>query len=303
VEGAVAATLMVGALDPAGASAALRGVARLVQGTVPPAVDEMLDWSLGATAPVAHTPSGDWMAPAQAARDALAAVTSEWVAAFATARQGDGAPIVVDASRLSPAVEAALEDPIAALDACASLPPTAAVLLEHAERLRDSLANSADREAEGLLEVVAKISDLRGGDDYTTTVQSAETAGEQAAAISTFRPQSEFRAFRTACERLRDVRASDVALWQSEAKGLTSDGQLNMRTLLGAERWAHAARTVASDLDLVTQCLQETKNEIDRRTGTEIGVRPSEVATEIAGKLKATISTARSVLDDWSGAS
>lgn len=303
VEGAVAATLMAGAVDPAGASTALRAVARMVQGTAPPAVDKILDWSLGTTPPLAHTPSADWASPSQVARAALETLTSEWVEAFATARQGDGAPIVVDGARLVPAVEAALADPVASLDACTSLAPTAAVLVEHAEQLRDALADSAQREADGLLEVVARISGLLGGDDFTTAVRDAETAGERAAAISTFRPQSEFRAFRTACERLREVSDSDVALWQSAAKRLTSDGRLDLRYLLDTERWAHAARSVASDLDLVTRCLQETKNEIDRRTGTEIGVGPSEVATEIADKLKAAVAAGRSVLDAWNGVS
>ena len=303
VEGAVAATLTAGAVDPAAASAALRAVALLVQGVAAPAVDEMLEWALGETHPLAHTPSADWASPSQAAQAALTAVTSEWVAAFATARQGDGAPIVVDAARLVPAVEASLADPVASLDACASLAPTAAVLVEHAERLRDALADSAEREAEGILEVVARISDLLGDDDFTATVQNAVTAGERAAAISTFRPQSEFPSFRTACERLRGVSASDVALWQSAAQVLTFDGRLDLRSLLDTERWAHASRTVASDLDLVTRCLQETKNELDRRTGTEIGVGPSEVATEIADKLKAAVAAGRSVLAAWDGVS
>jgi hypothetical protein len=301
VEGAVAATLMAGAVDPAAASVALRAVARLVQGNAPPVADETLDWSLGAMSPMTHPPSEAWASASQAARGALETVTTEWVEAFATARQGDGAPIVVDAARLVPVVQASLAEPVACLDACTAIAPTGAVLIEHAERLRGALAKDAQREAEGLLEVVARISHLLGGDQFTSTVHSAESAGERAATISTFRPQSDFRAFRTASERLREVSDSDVALWHAASTKLRSDGRVALRNLLDAERWAPAARSVASDLDLVSRCLQETKNEIDRRTSTEIGARPSERANEIAGKLTAAVSACRSLLDAWNG--
>ena len=298
VEGAVVASLMAGPLDPSAAAIAVRTVARRLLGERPPDGEGLLPWSLSPPSENLGRPSEQWTPVARAAASALDAVSAAWVAAFATARQGDGAPIVVDATRLTAVAELAMRDPKAALGLCNGLSDSYSEIMSTAETLGRRLEECLSDESKAMSRTAADISRLVGGSDFASAVAAAQVAGDRASAATAFRPTADYTSFRDASGRLVEVAASEVATWLAGADQVRLNGEADLEAVLLAQRWFGTARQVRRDLDLVQRCLSTSSDEVKRRLAAEVGVLPEQAAREVSSRLTAALEVVQSTLGE-----
>lgn len=296
VEGAVVASLLAGPLDPSAAAVTVRTVARLLLGERPPVDGVLLAWCLAAPSEEQGRSSDPWTPVALAARSALRAVTDDWVSAFATARQGDGAPIVVDTTRLANVAAFAISDPAAALALCDGLSSTSEVIMAHAEALSTALQECLRPEAQAMLATASDLTRLTAGSEFAAAVSAAQIAGDQASAATVFRPTAEYPAFRNASERLVQVPASEVSSWLAAASQVGATGEVDLGAVLLAQRWFVSARQVRADLEIVQRCLVASRDEVRRRLAAEVGVRPEEVAIEVRSRLTTALGLVQATL-------
>lgn len=285
IEGAIVACLLRGPLDPAAAAVALRTVALQTLGSTLPESTDALNFVLTDSPPLGHTPSNAWAPVQRAALDTLAAVDHAWVAAFATARQGDtGDAQAIDASRLVPAMDQARADPLAVLSSEPCFDEAFSALTEVWVQLRDALRSAVDAEAEDLVTVVGGISDRLGEADLAVAVPTIDSAGRLAADHRSFRPQQHFEAFRTACERLRGVNPAELASWREEV-GTWTASEHSAASVVTAQRWASRARQVSQDLDTLAECLIASLDEVRDRLVHDLGETPDQVMSTIGERV------------------
>jgi hypothetical protein len=296
VEGAVVASLMAGPLDPSTAAMAVRTVARLLLGERPPDNCRVLPWCLSLPTEPRDQPSEQWAPVWSEAGSALRDVSTAWVTAFATARQGDGAPIVVDATRLNEVAELAVIDPLAALGRCSGLNAAASEIMVHAEELSAKIEACLEVEAEAMRKTAADLRHFVGGSEFASVVVAAQIGGDQASAATVFRPVADYTSFRDATGRLIEVPSSEVATWLAASDQIFLDGEVDLGEVLLAQGWFSAARQVQADLVVVQRCLSDTSDEVKARLELELGVVPEDVAIEIGSRLTAAMKLVQSTL-------
>jgi hypothetical protein len=286
VESEVVSRMQRGPLDPAAAAVAVRTVALRALGAFtasegsPITLEAVLS---GEGLPGSASPSAAWQDVADAATGVLRDVDSSWIAAFATARQGDtGEPQAVDASRLLPIAQRAYLDPMGVLRPEAQFDDSFASLGQAWRHLANALATCADSEASALATTLLGIKERIGEESIEAVVAAVRTAGLMAADQASFRPIDRYPQFRDACDRLEHLTHSDVATWLSAEPALVGRDANSLIPVLDAQRWASHARQVSSDLDLVYECLGQTTAEIDERLIQDVGASPRSLIDEIA---------------------
>lgn len=290
-EGAIVAVLSRGPLDPAAAAIALRASALLALGHGPfdgPG-QESLDWVLGAPSAHALRPSPAWEAVARESLTVLNDIDANWVAAFASARQGDtGEPLCVDAARLLPIATNAAEDPLSLLEAQPSFDDAFSEVALHWEALERALRNGIDAEAEAVAETLDAVSQHLVETEFESVVGAADSAGRLAADNKVFRPANQYGAFRDACDRLAQTSGADVAAFLRARSALANGAsEARLASVLEAQRWAATARRVREDLDLVSSCLEATESELSQRLVEDLGVTPEAAAAAARAKVDA----------------
>ena len=285
IEGAIVACMLRGPLDPAAAAVALRTVALRVLGTEIPESRDSLNRVLSDLVPSPSSTSREWTPVANAAAGVLAHVDSSWVAAFATARQGEtGDPQAVDTARLAPALDRARVDPLGSLSGDGTFDEAFSALAEHWIAVRDALKSCAEAERSSLAAVVDEVADLLAGLDVQASVPEIESAGRLAADNNAFRPHHLYEPFRAACERLRLVASAEIHEWV-RARTEMPEGPQAVAAVVAAQTWAPRARQVRDDLRVVADCLGATSAEVEERLAHEVGETPEQVAGRIALQL------------------
>jgi hypothetical protein len=232
-----------------------------------------------------QTPSTQWAAVSAAATTALARIDRSWVEAFATARQGDtGDPQAVDTARLMPALERARLAPSALLEAEATFDEAFKDLQDQWEQLRAALRQAAMPEVGSLSEVVDHVVDRIAGAELAEMLPEIESAGMVAADNKVFRPPHLYPSFRSACDRLKEIKPDEVTTWTSEREQM-SHGADPLDAGLAAQRWAARAGRAVQDLSVITECLQSTSSEVEDRLVYEIGETPEQVEAQIHTQL------------------
>lgn len=287
IEAAVLACLHRGPIDPAAAAIALRAVALRALGHTLPDGPQALDFVLSEGRHPAPAPSPQWAPVSAAAEQALARIDRSWVAAFATARQGDtGDPQAVDTARLMPALDAVRADPSPLLASSARFDVAFNALQEKCDLLGDALRRAAAEEVQSLQGIVAAVAERIAGLDLLEALKEIESAGRVAADNRVFRPQNRYEMFRSACERLKELAADEVRAWQELGQEM-ADGARAQIAALAAQSWAGRARAACRDLDVIVECLQATSAEVDDYLIQEFGETPQQVEAEIRKKLAA----------------
>jgi hypothetical protein len=300
-EGAIVAVLTRGPLDPAAAAVGLRASAVLALGHGPAtaAKQETLDWVLGGASSYPFRPSPTWEHVARESLKILSDIDAGWLAAFASARQGDtGEPLCVDAARLLPAALRAAEDPLSLLEVHPNFDDAFSELALHWEALEGTLRSGIDAEAETLAEALEAISQHLVEADFDLIVRAVASAGRFAADNNVFRPANQYGAFRDACDRLAQDSGSDVAAFLG-ARPAFASGRRDKRLadVLDAQRWAANARRVRDDLDLVASCLDTTQSELTQRLIEDLGVTPQAAASAARTKVDAIAAALQAVFE------
>jgi hypothetical protein len=288
-ERAIVAILSRGPLDPAEAAVALRATAALALGQGPTgSAQDPLDWVLASPSVHLIAPSSAWEAVARESLTILNDIDGQWLAAFASARQGEtGDALCVDASRLVPVINKALHNPLSLLEAQPIFDDSFSELALHWQSLERALRQGIDAEAENLTDTVQAITQHLLEGNFDTLVDTARSAGQLAADNNVFRPPHQYGAFRDACDRLHKRSHAEVwtfvmALPKFAKRG---NGAL-VRGVLEAQRWASEARSVRDDLDLVSSCLAATAEELTDRLVGDLGVTPEGAASRARAKVE-----------------
>jgi hypothetical protein len=287
-EEALVVALRRGPLDPAAAAVALRAssIMALGRGIKDMSSSNSLEWVLGDGSADSFSPSPAWAAVATASTEALRDVDTRWIASFATARQGDGAPLVVDAARLVPVAQAAASDPLRILGERSNFDEAFSELAQHWELLGKALTDGVTGEASDLVALLEGIVLHLADSDYEELVGAVASAGLRAADVAVFRPRHEFAAFRSACDRLQRTSRQDLSRWLERLPTLKAGGAVSSLTeVMDAQRWASQARSVKADLEFVRSCLDTTHAELSDRLVQDVGVTPEAVAAEISAQV------------------
>jgi hypothetical protein len=285
IEAALVASLYRGPLDPAAAAVALRALALRVLGRDLPAGPSALDFVLGDSGTPSPAPSTQWAAASAAAQEVLARIGRSWVAAFATARQGDtGDPQAVDTARLTPALERVKQD----LGALLALEPTFDEAFNELQQQWDRLCNEVRRAAEPELQSVGEMVDVvvdkLAGIDLVEALPRIKSASKVAADNGLFRPRNLYAEFASACDRLAPLTAEDIYTWSRERQDFR-DGADAMVAAVSAQRWTARVDAAVADLAVLAECLQKTKDEVEARLVHEIGETPQQVEARIRSRL------------------
>lgn len=289
-EAAIVAMLSRGPLDPAAAAIALRASAILALGHGPNtnAAEELLDWVLSTPSAQTIRPSPAWEGVARESLTTLHDIDATWLAAFASARQGDtGDPLCVDAARLVPVVVKAAENPLDVLEAKPTFDDSFSEVAVHWEALERALRAGIDAEASDVTETLEAVARQLADSPFETLVEAATSAGRLAADNKVFRPPNQYGAFRDACDRLGQISGTEVAAFLETRRPLAdpTDGTL-LAKVLDAQRWVSNARRVKEDLHLVSSCLEATATELSQRLVEELGVTPEAAASEARAKVE-----------------
>jgi hypothetical protein len=292
-EGALVALLLRGPAEPASAAVALRASALTAIGHGPADADASasIDWVFNNPSAKSIQPSPYWATVAAESLSALNDVGAEWIAAFASAQQGDtGEPLCVDAARLLPTVQAAAGDPLHALAGEGTFDEAFIEISQHWERLSESLRSSVEAEARSLTETLEKVSGYVSGQDFRELVGAIASAGQLAGDHNVFRPLHQYRAFRDACDRLAAASPEDVArVFGAIPLLLDVDSGSNSTEVMRAQRWAPGLRSMRQDLDLIRSCLQATVDELSDRLVEGLSSTPEAAAAELSLEVKRAI--------------
>ena len=159
-EAVIVTTLLRGTLDPAAAAVALRACALRAIGRGPRSQQEgaLLDWPLVTVSANDIRPSSAWQEVARVSLLTLQEVDLDWVAAFASARQGAaGEPLSVDAARLAPAMARSLQNPLGMLATAPEFDASFAEISLSWERLASALRDGVLAEAAVLRDTIDTI--------------------------------------------------------------------------------------------------------------------------------------------------
>jgi hypothetical protein len=287
IEEALVASLRRGPLDPAAAAVALRALALQVLGRELPSGPSALDFVLGEAGNTSPAPSTQWAAASAAAQTVLARIDRSWVEAFATARQGEsGDPQAVDTARLTPALERVRRDLAALLALEPTFDEAFSDLQDQWDRLRAELGRAAEPELDSLGEMVDMVVDKLAGVDLVEALPRIKSAGKVAADNVVFRPQNLYPSFASACDRLAPVAADELHIWTRERQQFR-EGADALVAAVSAQRWAGRVGAALRDLNVLAECLQKTKDEVDARLVHEIGETPQQVEARILTRLGA----------------
>jgi hypothetical protein len=300
-EGAIVAMLTRGPLDAGAAAVALRACALTALGHSPSgeAVRSSINWVFATPPALSFQPSPSWSPVAVESLTTLSEIDSQWVAALASARQGDtGDPLSVDAARLLPAAQAAEQDPLSTLVGGRNFDDSFSQILHRWESLSAALASAVEAERESLTGTLKAIRLSLAGADFAELVGAISSAGQLAADHNVFRPQHRYSAFRDACDHLRDPsHAQLVRDIEGSDRLLDDDPAVTLREVMSAQRWASSARAIQDNLEVVRSCLQATDDELSDRLVEELGGTPEAAAAELSAKVTRTITELTSAFE------
>jgi hypothetical protein len=289
-EGALVAVLLQGPAEPASAAVALRASALTAVGHGPADADanDSIEWVFNAPSAQSMQPSPSWAPVAAESLSTLNDVGAGWIAAFASAQQGEtGEPLCVDAARLLPTAQAAARDPVHALAGERTFDEAFIEISQHWEKLGQSLRSSVEAEARSLTQALETVDGYLSGQDFRELVGAIASAGQLAGDHNVFRPLHQYRAFRDACDRLAATSPEEVArVLGAIPQLLDVDSGRNSVVVMRAQSWAPGVRSMEQDLDLIRSCLQATADELSDRLGEGSSSTPEAAAAELSLEVK-----------------
>ncbi|MGW6442600.1 AAA family ATPase [Lentzea sp. NPDC055074] len=252
-----------GGRNVARAAVTVRAAALLALGVAPGKlknINDILNGRIKQSGPV-----DGWEGVDRVAREVLDSVSaSELVAEYGAARQGDtGGPQLIDTVGLDADFKVMLREPVKHLRQVEEeITESSAEVAVGAHKLSAAVEKAADDYLPVLRDAVAYLATELGDCPPKTAAQAAQEVGEIAVANNLFRPANAVDRFRDAVEVLKELPASLPLDWRG-SEDLSAADQV-----LAAQSWAGPAVRGAKALAVLKTCMDATRAECLRNTGT-----------------------------------